>query len=168
MGIWKGIKDWFFPPYMKRAKSLKELTALIPVGNLTALCEYTNEFVPYRYDTDTGEKDGKYDPLKNYNGADLTLKAGHGDCESKAAVHCEVIRTWGGGWSETHLWFAFTDSYGVKRAHDICFFTTPEGREGWIEGQAQFGDRNQLVEFYKGWGWSITKLYAVNDMGEKI
>ena len=162
--MFKAIKEWFFPSYMVRVHTLTDLIILIPVGNLDALCEWVREFLPYHHDID---ENGNYDPHQNYNGADLTIKAGRGDCESKAAVCSEVIRSWK-GWQSGHTWFRFTNELGEIKAHDICWFIMPSGRRGWIEGRPFYGEVKDMIEYYAGIGWKIDMVYNVNDIGEKI
>ena len=162
MGIFKSIKDWFFPPYMKEVKSLTELVGLIPVGDLDALCEWMNHYIPYHHDVD---ENGKYDKTQNYNGADLTIIMKRGDCESKAAVCSEVIRWWK-GWKSGHTYFRFIRNGGQYEAHDICWFITPSGKHGWIEGIPHYGDTKQMIEYYAGMGWKIDYVTPVNDIGQ--
>jgi hypothetical protein len=165
MSLFSPIKDWFFPPYMRKVDSLDELCAVIPVGDLGALCEWVNEFIPYRHDV---ALDGKYDPLQNYNGADLTIKAGHGDCESKAAVCSEVIKRWK-GWTSGHHYFQFINKNMERKAPDVCWFITPQGIKGWIEGGPLYGTDKEMVEYYAvGPGWKIDNIRQVNDIGERV
>ena len=162
MGLFKSIKEWFFPPYMREVDSVNELIGLLPVGDLDALCEWVRVYIPYHHDLD---ENGKYDPLQNYNGADLTIKARRGDCESKAAVCSEVIR-WRKGWKTGHTYFQFDNRLGERKAHDICWFIAPSGQRGWIEGTPHFGNEKEMIEYYAGAGWKIDFVQEVNDIGE--
>lgn len=171
MGIFGGIIKWFKAGGEYKS-SLADLIAYIPVGDLELLADWVKTHIPYRHDTDTGEADGEYDKLQNYNGADLTLKAGHGDCESRGAICKEVISSpeWAAkGWASEHIYFSFIRPDGTKSAHDVAYYTHTDGRKGWIEGRiVHEGDYNDLVAHYAGLGWNIIKLWAVNDMGEKV
>ena len=162
--LFKQIKNWFaFPEYRD---SLAALVVYLPVGDLESLLMWAKKWLPYRYDTDTGEENGKYDPLQNYNGADLTIKAKRADCESIAAVFSEVIRWWK-GWESWHVCFVFTRTYNKYEAHDVCFFKRPDGSMGWIDGQVYEGGYNAFKQHYDLIGWDICDWYIVNDMGIK-
>lgn len=171
MSIFRGIVD-FLKGYSDYRDSVAALVAYLPEGDLETLVLWRRKWVPYRSDTDTGEADGEYDKLQNYNGADLTLKAGHGDCESRGAICKEVISSpeWAAkGWASEHIYFSFIRPDGTKSAHDVAYYTHTDGRKGWIEGRiVHEGDYNDLVAHYAGLGWNIIKLWAVNDMGEKV
>ena len=165
MSLLKGIKEWFFPKeYLEPQPSLDALVAYLPVGDLAALSAWVKHNIPYHRDLD---ENGNYDKLQNYNGADLTIRARRGDCESRGAIFSEVIRRWK-GWSSGHAYFKFVDDKGAKKAHDICWFVTPSGQHGWMENAPHFGTDKEMVKFYAGIGWKIDAIHQVNDMGERI
>lgn len=172
MGIFKGIKEWFFPKeYLEYRDSLAGVVAYLPPGDLNALVAWRNKHLPYRSDTDTGKPDGKYDPTQEYNGADLTIKMKGGDCESLAAFCSEVIREWK-GWSTFHVLMYFVDRTDPKKTlkgHDIATFTTPSGKMGWIDGDVHWGNIHDMKKFYADeWGWDIKSWYTASDIGQKI
>ena len=156
------LSSWFNAGTEYR-DSLAGLVAYLPVGDLEVLIYWRQKWIPYRSDTDTGLPDGKYDPLQNYNGADLTIKAKGGDCESIAAVFSEVIRAWH-GWRSFHICMV----YANNTAHDVAFFIDPNGRTGWIDGGVHYGHYEDMKDFYACVGWNITYWWEVNDLGEKI
>jgi hypothetical protein len=155
--MFKAIKDWFFPPLEYR-DNLRDLALYLPVGNLDALVAWCNKWIPYRRDLN---EQGGFDPLQNYNGADLTIKAKAGDCESIAAVYSEVIRTWT-GCESWHVFMLYADG----KAHDVAVFTLPGGRQGWIDGQVHYGGYEAMYAYYKADGWYITDWWVVNDLGQ--
>ena len=164
MWPFKQVKDWFFPQeYLEYRDSLRGLVLYLPVGNLDALVAWRKKHVPYRSDTDTGKPDGKYDRLQNYNGADLTIKAKGGDCESIAAVYSEVIRAWA-GWESWHVRMVYADN----TAHDVAVFCDPDGNMGWIDGAIYCGGYDDMRAFYDSIGWHIIDWQTVNDIGEHL
>ena len=164
MWPFKQIKNWFFPPtYLEYRDSVDALVAYLPAGDLDALAAWCEKWVPYRSDTDTGKPDGIYDPLQNYNGADLTIKAKGGDCESIAAVYVEVIAQWH-GWQSEHVYMAYAD----YTAHDVCYFQRPDGTTGWIDGQVWDGGYEDMYAFYKAEGWLITDWWVASDIGQEV
>lgn len=162
------VKDWFFPKeYLEYRDSLRGLVLYLPIGDIEALIAWRKRWIPYRSDTDTGKPDGKYDPLQNYNGADLTIKAKGGDCESIAAVFVEVGDSpeWTAvGWSFKHILMVYAD----YTAHDVAFFTDPDGKTGWIDGIAYYGDFKAMKAYYDSIDWIITYWAIVNDIGEIV
>lgn len=165
MWPFKQIKEWFaFPEYRD---SVEALLAYLPVGDLQSLIDWVAKWIPYKYDTDTGEENGKYDPLQNFNGADLTIKAKRGDCESKAAVFVEIIRRWF-GWDAWHITFCFTREFDKYEAHDVVFFVDPDGQMGWIDGIIYYGDYKAMRQHYDLIGWAIYDWWVANDLGEKL
>lgn len=158
MKIFRVIKDWFFPP-LEYKGSVKELVEYLPVGDLDVLCLWVEKWIPYVKDSDTKG-------LDNYNGADLTIKAKYGDCESKAAVFVEVISHWK-NWAAGHIWFSFNHN-GIYKAHDVCWYITPKGTRGWIEVAPKVGGIDEMRQYYKFIGWDIISTYCVNDIGEKV
>lgn len=164
MGIFKTIAKWFFPPYSEYRDSVQKLVEYLPAGNLEVLCNWVSTWITYSGDFDSA---GNYDPLQNFNGADLTIRAKSGDCESIAAVFVEIIRHWK-GWEASHISFWFTDVYGIKKAHDVCYFKAPDGKEGWIEKEPIYFDNYTIIDWYKKLGWDIYRIEFVNDIGEKI
>lgn len=165
MNPFKAIKDWFFPKeYLEPQPNLDALVAYLPVGDLAALAAWVRQNIPYHLDID---ENGRFDKTQDYNGADLTIKMGRGDCDSKGAVFSEVIRRWK-GWQSGHSYFQFTNAKGERKAHDVCWFITPSGQKGWMENAPLFGSNKEMVEFYAGIGWKIDNIYPVNDIGERI
>ena len=159
MSIFKDIKEWFaFPEYRD---SLASLVEYLPPGNLKALIEWTDKWIPYT--SDEGDGAG----LDNYNGADLTIKAKGGDCESIAAVYSEVIRQWK-GWESWHVCFVFTREYNKYEAHDIAFFVDNENRMGWIDGGIFYGGYEAFRQHYDLMGWKILDWWRASDSGERI
>jgi hypothetical protein len=155
----------FLKGYSDYKDSLDALVSYLPSGDLDTLLRWGKKWIPYRHDID---KDGKYDPLQNYNGADLTIKAKGGDCESIAAVHSEVIRRWP-KWESWHVCMVFTRDCGdTYEAHDVAVFKDPTYGQGWIDGQIFYGDYEAMYGFYKGEGWAIVGWWEVNDLGERI
>ena len=164
MWPFKQAKEWFFPKeYLEYRDNLRGLVLYLPVGNLDALVAWRKEWVPYRSDTDTGLSDGKYEPLQNFNGADLTIKAKGGDCESIAAVYVEVIAWWH-GWTAEHITMVYADN----TAHDVAFFYAPDGRTGWIDGDVHYGNRADMKAYYDSIGWYITDGWVANDIGQTV
>ena len=168
MWPFKQIKEWFFPKqYLEYRDSVVTLVAYLPVGDISALFTWEELHIPYRYDTDTGKKDGKYDRLQNYNGADLTIKAKGGDCESKASVFVEVGNSpeWtAAGWSFRHILMVYAD----YTAHDVALYTGPKGQTGWFDGAIYSGDYSAMKKHYDSIGWYITYWAVVNDIGQII
>lgn len=168
MTIFKKIKKWFsFPEYQD---SLAKLIAYLPVGRVDLLLEWALVWIPYKRDLDAQRN---YDPLQNYNGADLTIKAKSGDCESIAAVFKEVISSpeWTArGWAAEHVCFVFPNPDKPREylGHDVCFFIGEEGGSGWIDGKIYYGDYSDMRKFYDSIGWHITDWWLVNDMGEHL
>ena len=168
MWPFKQVKNWFFPKeYLDYRDSLRGLVLYLPAGDLDALVAWCKKWVPYRSDTDTGLADGKYDPLQNYNGADLTIKARGGDCESIAAVYVEVGDSpeWtAAGWSFFHVCMV----YANNTAHDVARFDHVDGRTGWIDGVVYYGDLAAMRAYYDSIDWSITNWWVANDLGEIV
>ena len=168
MWPFKQVKNWFFPKeYLDYRDSLRGLVLYLPVGDLDALVAWRKKHIPYRSDTDTGLPDGKYDPLQNFNGADLTIKAKGGDCESIAAVYVEVGDSpeWtAAGWAWEHVCMVYADN----TAHDVAFFYAPDGRTGWIDGVVYYGDLAAMRAYYDSIDWSITNWWVANDLGEIV
>lgn len=167
MWPFKQIKAWFaFPEYRD---SVAALVAYLPVGDLNAIAEW--ERVHIKYTPDVDDK-GNYDPTKEYNGADLTIKMKEGDCESKAAVFVEVGNSpeWAAdGWEFHHMRMVFTNREGELKGHDVAYFrNTRKGVQGWFENGPHIGTYTDLRQFYlREQGWKIDDLWAVNDMGER-
>lgn len=168
MWPFKQIKNWFFPrEYLDYRDSLRGLIEYLPAGNLEALVAWRNTHILYRSDTGTGKPDGRYDPLQNYNGADLTIREKSGDCESIAAVYSEVIRQWA-GWESWHVAFFFPnpDEGGKYSGHDVAVFFTPDLRQGWIDGGVHYGGYEDMYAFYQAEGWVIEDWWVANDIGQ--
>lgn len=168
------IKEWFAFP--QKQKDLAAIIAYIRVGALEDLLAYQKAFLPYRSDTDTGEPDGKYDKTQEYNGAELTIILGGGDCESLAGFFSEVIRWWK-GWESWHVCFVFTRVYNKYEAHDVCFFKRPNGSMGWMEahptpesnaGGIYEGGYEAFRQHYDLIGWEILDWWKASDTGEKL
>ena len=165
MWPFKQVKNWFFPPCEYR-DSVAALVAYLPIGNLDNLLCWSKKWIPYRSDTNTGKPDGVYDPLQNYNGADLTIKAKGGDCESIAAVFVEVIDSpeWtAAGWASQHICMVYSNN----TAHDVCFFDGPNGT-GWIDGAIYYGTYTDMRAYYDSIGWRIIDWWIANDLGQEI
>src|SRR3990167_171639 len=160
MWPFKQIKAWFaWPEYRD---SLAALVAYLPVGDLSALVMWRVKWVPYK--SDEGDGGG----LDNYNGADLTIKAKGGDCESIAAVYSETVRQWS-QWESWHVCFVFTRTDGkTYEAHDVAFFVDDKGRMGWIDGGIYYGDYKAFLQAYDLQGWHIIDWWQANDIGEKF
>ena len=160
MNPFKAIKAWFaFPEYRD---SVAALVAYLPVGDLDSLVMWREKWIPYK--SDKGDGGG----LDNYNGADLTIKAKGGDCESIAAVYSEVIRQWK-NWESWHVCFVFTRTEGkTYEAHDVAVFIDPKGRQGWIGGDIHYGNYEDFKNYYNDIGWKIVDWFVVNDIGQKV
>ena|SRR3990167_1363694 len=161
MWPFKQIKDWFCFPEKKN--SVAEIILYLPVGDLPSLWAYEDKFLPYKADLD---KDGKYDKLKEFQGADLTILQGGGDCEDLAAFRSEIIRHWY-GWESWHICFVFVVN-GEYKGHDVDFFKRPDGSMGWNDGITYEGGYDAFVKQNKAVGWEIWDFWMVNDMGEHI
>jgi len=163
MSFFSRILDAVFgKEYLEPKSSIAELIEYLPPGDLDALWRWQKRNLPYRSD------DGDGHGLDNYNGGDLTLLDGHGDCESLAAVFSEVIRAWN-GWRSSHLRIDFTNRRGEAKAHDVATFCTPAGKLGWMEfgeyGGYFYGGLDRMKDFYREMGWRNVKFSKVNDMG---
>ena len=153
MNIFKRIKNYFCAGSEYRP-TLEALIEYLPAGDLEALNFWVNKFIPYKSDTDPLG-------LDNFNGADLTIKERAGDCESIAAIYVEVIRAWK-YWESVHVVMLWE-----KSGHDVCFFKTPSGSTGWIDGKIFWGGIPDLKKYY-GTERKILSLFYVNDIGEKL
>lgn len=160
MSLFRSLKEWFFPPYLEYREDVKSLTEYLPAGDLDALAAWRAHHIPYVGDFDAN---GRFDKLQDFNGADLTIKAKGGDCESIAAVYIEVIRHWK-GWRAWHVTMWYDDGSG----HDVCAFTTPAGKQGWIDGVVRWGGYAEMADFYTSIDWKIKRWYEANDLGEEV
>lgn len=138
--------------------NLPALIKYLPKDDLYILDFWFKKFLLPNYRPDT-------DPLglDNFNGADLTLAAHGGDCESLHAVIVEVLRAW--GWDVDHCVVFF------KRLphHDFAIYKKPDGSPGWYDYGINEGNIKDLKSYletrYKN---TVLELWAVNDIGEKI
>lgn len=168
MWPFKQIKDWFTAGSVFQ-DTLAKTIAYLPVGDLRLLLDYQRLFLSYKPDVcPLG--------LDNYNGAELTIRAKGGDCESLAAFFVEVIRWWF-GWESWHVCFVFTRRYNVYEAHDVAFFKRPDGSMGWIEahpmpnsnaGGIYDGGYEAFRQHYDLAGWTILDWWETNDAGERL
>lgn len=161
MSLWRNLRD-FFKGYSDYQPSVAALVAYLPVGDLETLRLWREKHIPYVKDTDPKG-------LDNYNGADLTIAAKGGDCESIAAVYKEVIQRWP-GWQAWHVLFVFveTGGNGTYKAHDVCVFVDPDGEQGWIDGGVCMGGYSTMRASYEALGWHITDWWVVNDIGQLV
>lgn len=132
---------------LKKCSSLKELKAHIKAGKVGDLADWIEWRIPYVSDNPY------YD--EEYKDADRTIRDGKGDCEDKAIVAWEVIRSW-------PLWNAWlvrlerddkTHPYGVA-AHAACIYEAPDGTKGIIEGRAHnFSKDTDWCIIFRTFGW---------------
>lgn len=162
MWPFKQIKEWFTAGTVFQDTLSKTITYL-PVGNLGVLLDYQKRFLPYTPDL----ANGKYDKLKEYQGAELAIIQRGDDCEGLAGFFSEVIRQWK-GWESWHVAFVFYRLPFVKyEAHDVCVFKRPDGLQGWIDGAIYEGDYEAMHAFYKAEGWFFMDWWEANDIGER-
>lgn len=160
MSIFTAIKD-LFCYRLDPQPSLATLVEYLPVGDLLNLEEWVKTNIRYVADA----KD-----WQEYQGADLAIREGSGDCEEKAAVKVEVGNSekWAReGWEFHHIRMVFTRDGGkTHEGHDIAHFANErEGREGWMDAGVYDGTYEDMYAAYKADGWDIQDWWMVNDMG---
>ena len=145
---------------IRKVGTLAELREYIGAGRVCALANWIDWRI--KYAKDKGPED-------EWLPAGVTIARGEGDCEDKAIVAWEVIRTWP-GWSAwlMRLERDNPDKKSGMDAHAVCVFETPDGQRGVMDGRAHvYPNKTAWGSIFKDIGnWQ--RSFFVTEKGQKI
>lgn len=120
------LSDFFANLFgVRRCESIEALRRYIRRGDVQHLASWIDWRIVYTSDKSPGDE---------WKPADTSIKDGKGDCEDKAVVAWEVIRSWP-GWTAKLFYLRSADG---RKAHAVCGAEDPYGRRIAVEGRRPY------------------------------